>query len=357
MDLMRAITGDSIVLKFEKERYALEESLKCVEDIVQRGIGCQIFEEGSRPGSNGKAFERQLSKESSFNFRPSCRRSGQIPVPPDKLKRPISLQLMYDPIIISFATSTLKSLVEQSKYDPFSSQSQKLECEIQEKRRQMMVLEQRIVENSKASGANTSLVDMQKHSENKELEEKVLLLKHQLTAAMGKDLRNVPVNLVEENDGLHLEKEVKREDASYAKQVCHRDLKLDKTLLDGSPAPRLKICDFGYSKDNHIHATILIYLASDFEYLTEGKVYNISNFKVERNKLHKVGKLSNDISTHKDKVDNNKEYRRRVFNRRVVGVILLKHYPMAFEAPNQNNFASWRQNELERMALEQIKSK
>lgn len=32
------------------------------------------------------------------------------------------------------------------------------------------------------------------------------------------------------------------------KQVCHRDLKLENTLLDGSPAPRLKICDFGYSK-------------------------------------------------------------------------------------------------------------
>lgn len=32
------------------------------------------------------------------------------------------------------------------------------------------------------------------------------------------------------------------------KQICHRDLKLENTLLDGSPAPRLKICDFGYSK-------------------------------------------------------------------------------------------------------------
>lgn len=32
------------------------------------------------------------------------------------------------------------------------------------------------------------------------------------------------------------------------KEVCHRDLKLENTLLDGSAAPRLKICDFGYSK-------------------------------------------------------------------------------------------------------------
>jgi serine/threonine-protein kinase SRK2 len=35
---------------------------------------------------------------------------------------------------------------------------------------------------------------------------------------------------------------------SLMKQVCHRDLKLENTLLDGSQAPRLKICDFGYSK-------------------------------------------------------------------------------------------------------------
>ncbi|KAF5451350.1 hypothetical protein F2P56_026465 [Juglans regia] len=37
-------------------------------------------------------------------------------------------------------------------------------------------------------------------------------------------------------------------------QVCHRDLKLENTLLDGSPAPRLKICDFGYSKSSVLHS-------------------------------------------------------------------------------------------------------
>ncbi|XP_055810221.1 serine/threonine-protein kinase SAPK2-like isoform X3 [Solanum dulcamara] len=31
-------------------------------------------------------------------------------------------------------------------------------------------------------------------------------------------------------------------------QICHRDLKLENTLLDGSTAPRVKICDFGCSK-------------------------------------------------------------------------------------------------------------
>jgi serine/threonine-protein kinase SRK2 len=34
----------------------------------------------------------------------------------------------------------------------------------------------------------------------------------------------------------------------HTEGVCHRDLKLENTLLDGRPAPRLKICDFGYSK-------------------------------------------------------------------------------------------------------------
>eukprot|EP00798_Chlamydomonas_sp_ICE-L_P025921 gene25921-11597_t len=34
----------------------------------------------------------------------------------------------------------------------------------------------------------------------------------------------------------------------FKEGVCHRDLKLENTLLDGNPAPRIKICDFGYSK-------------------------------------------------------------------------------------------------------------
>ncbi|XP_021632205.1 serine/threonine-protein kinase SAPK1 isoform X3 [Manihot esculenta] len=34
----------------------------------------------------------------------------------------------------------------------------------------------------------------------------------------------------------------------HSMQICHRDLKMENTLLDGSTSPRLKICDFGYSK-------------------------------------------------------------------------------------------------------------
>ena len=38
----------------------------------------------------------------------------------------------------------------------------------------------------------------------------------------------------------------------HAHGVAHRDLKLENTLIDGSATPRLKICDFGYSKHSLI---------------------------------------------------------------------------------------------------------
>lgn len=41
-------------------------------------------------------------------------------------------------------------------------------------------------------------------------------------------------------------------------QICHRDLKLENTLLDSSSAPRLKICDFGYSKVNELSRAIML---------------------------------------------------------------------------------------------------
>ncbi|CAA7013329.1 unnamed protein product [Microthlaspi erraticum] len=40
----------------------------------------------------------------------------------------------------------------------------------------------------------------------------------------------------------------------HSLQICHRDLKLENTLLDGSTAPRVKICDFGYSKSGVLHS-------------------------------------------------------------------------------------------------------
>ncbi|PNX78076.1 serine/threonine-protein kinase SAPK3-like protein, partial [Trifolium pratense] len=52
-------------------------------------------------------------------------------------------------------------------------------------------------------------------------------------------------------------------------QICHRDLKLENSLLDGSPAPRLKICDFGSSKSSLLHSApksmvgTLVYVAPE----------------------------------------------------------------------------------------------
>jgi len=43
-------------------------------------------------------------------------------------------------------------------------------------------------------------------------------------------------------------------DYVHRQHVCHRDLKLENTLLDASAAPRLKICDFGYSKSSLLHS-------------------------------------------------------------------------------------------------------
>jgi len=42
-------------------------------------------------------------------------------------------------------------------------------------------------------------------------------------------------------------------------EICHRDLKLENTLLDGSPAPRVKICDFGFSKVNSIKMNFFLF--------------------------------------------------------------------------------------------------
>ncbi|OIW00633.1 hypothetical protein TanjilG_09114 [Lupinus angustifolius] len=185
--LYLAITGDSVLLKFEKARCDLEDSLKHVEDIVPQSIAFQeildelvsvIFaldpsekqvgdaliallqqgrkfndcnnsnelesfhqatirlgitssraalterralkklieraraEEDKQKESIGsikdgvsvghyQAFDRQLSKLSSFNFKPNNRTSGQMPIPPEELRCLISLQLMHDPVIIS----------------------------------------------------------------------------------------------------------------------------------------------------------------------------------------------------------------------------------------------------------------
>ncbi|KAG8368190.1 hypothetical protein BUALT_Bualt15G0019400 [Buddleja alternifolia] len=186
---------------------------------------------------------------------------------------------------IAFATSTLKRLVDQSVSDPESSktQIQNLECEIQEKRKQMRVLEQRIVESGETSVANASMVEMQqtvmklmaqcsekgfeleiksadnrvlqeqlqnKCAENKELEEKIIRLEQQLASVSdvktpssseqcvpdgysdelrkkmqsqeteNEKLKLEHVQMVEENSGLHVQNQKLSEEASYAKELA-----------------------------------------------------------------------------------------------------------------------------------------
>ncbi|KAK2381706.1 kinesin protein KIN-7D, mitochondrial [Trifolium repens] len=186
---------------------------------------------------------------------------------------------------IAFNTSTLKRLTEQSVNDPESSRTQieKLEQEIQEKRKQMRGIEQRIIECGETSVANPSLVEIQqtvtrlttqcnekafeleiksadnrvlqeqlnsKCSENRELQEKVKLLEQQLatdsrcTSLLPADecvsgehidelkrkikyqeienekLKLEQVHLSEENSGLHVQNQKLSEEASYAKELA-----------------------------------------------------------------------------------------------------------------------------------------
>ncbi|KAL8161700.1 hypothetical protein V2J09_013189 [Rumex salicifolius] len=74
------------------------------------------FEYSGGAVTNGQAFDRQFSKLCSFNLRPSLSfrpRSGQLPIPPEELRCPISLQLMYDPVIIASGQTYERVCIEK----------------------------------------------------------------------------------------------------------------------------------------------------------------------------------------------------------------------------------------------------
>ncbi|KAK4424110.1 Kinesin-like protein KIN-7D, mitochondrial [Sesamum alatum] len=211
-------------------------------------------------------------------------------VPMDGLTMSDEMELLVEQVKmlageIAFSTSTLKRLVEQSVNDPESSKTQieNLEREIHEKRKQMRVLEQRMVENGEASVANASMVEMQqtvmklmaqcsekgfeleiksadnrvlqeqlqnKCAENKELQEKILRLEQQLASLSGdkmsspsemcrsdeyadelrkkmqsqeienEKLKLEHVQILEENSGLRVQNQKLSEEASYAKELA-----------------------------------------------------------------------------------------------------------------------------------------
>ncbi|KAL4573848.1 hypothetical protein LXL04_020668 [Taraxacum kok-saghyz] len=67
---------------------------------------------GSFEGYSVSGFEKQLSKLNSFNFKPNLR-SGQALIPPEELRCPISLQLMYDPVIIASGQTYERICIEK----------------------------------------------------------------------------------------------------------------------------------------------------------------------------------------------------------------------------------------------------
>ncbi|KAG7032352.1 U-box domain-containing protein 45 [Cucurbita argyrosperma subsp. argyrosperma] len=74
-------------------------------------VRCSLEDNGLT--ANGQAFEQQLSKLSSFNFKPNYRTSGKMPLPPEELRCPISLQLMYDPVIIDSGQTYERICIEK----------------------------------------------------------------------------------------------------------------------------------------------------------------------------------------------------------------------------------------------------
>ncbi|XP_076905735.1 U-box domain-containing protein 45-like [Bidens hawaiensis] len=74
---------------------------------------CSPTVHGSFENGLANVFDRQLSKMSSFNFKPNFRRSGQMSIPPEELRCPISLQLMYDPVIIASGQTYERVCIEK----------------------------------------------------------------------------------------------------------------------------------------------------------------------------------------------------------------------------------------------------
>lgn len=79
------------------------------------------FENGNGPRGNGHAFDRQLSKLGIFNLTTNGTRSGNTPIPPEEFRCPISLQLMYDPVIISSGQTYERICIEKWFHDGHST--------------------------------------------------------------------------------------------------------------------------------------------------------------------------------------------------------------------------------------------
>lgn len=107
-------------------RYSKSFKTDILDDNSQCSIPCSPDVRGSFEGyggldGSGCTFDQKLSKHSSFNFKPNIRRLGQITVPPEELKCPISLQLMYDPVIIASGQTYERICIEKWFRDGYNT--------------------------------------------------------------------------------------------------------------------------------------------------------------------------------------------------------------------------------------------
>ncbi|KAL1807319.1 hypothetical protein ACET3Z_030387 [Daucus carota] len=103
-------------------KYSKSFKADVLDNNSQCSTPCSPNVQGSFEGyggldGNGHTFDQKLSKHSSFNFKPNVRRLGQITVPPEELKCPISLQLMYDPVIIASGQTYERICIEKWFHD------------------------------------------------------------------------------------------------------------------------------------------------------------------------------------------------------------------------------------------------
>ncbi|KAK3142237.1 hypothetical protein QOZ80_4BG0344020 [Eleusine coracana subsp. coracana] len=61
----------------------------------------------------GQVLERQLPRVASFNLKQIKGLSGSMPLPPEELRCPISLQLMYDPVVIASGQTYERACIEK----------------------------------------------------------------------------------------------------------------------------------------------------------------------------------------------------------------------------------------------------
>ncbi|XP_073139566.1 kinesin-like protein KIN-7D, mitochondrial isoform X2 [Henckelia pumila] len=284
-DKLDVIHDGSLMLDGENKKNLLSSDLALLSDINEfkhRRSSSKWNDDISQAGST--ISETTLAGELISGS--SC--VSKLPIDREMMSDQIDLLVEQVKMLageIAFGSSTLKRLLEQSVNDPEGSktQIQNLEHEIQEKQKQMRVLEQRIVESGEASVANASMVEMQqtvmklmaqssekgfeleiksadnrvlqeqlqnKCVENKELLEKFAHLEQQLASVSSdkvpsaseqcvsdefpdelrkkmqsqeienEKLKLEHVQILEENSGLRVQNLKLSEEASYAKELA-----------------------------------------------------------------------------------------------------------------------------------------